>query len=71
MQLYVPELLEQYPDCFPLEAMMFPPGEDAEDLPPHLTSDTVTLTHISIESAIIATTHWGEEHDREWVWLIM
>lgn len=46
---------------------MFPPGEDAEDLPPHLTTDMVTLTHASIESAIIATTHWGDEHSGTYV----
>ena len=40
---------------------MYPPGEDTEDLPSHLTSDMVTLTHSSIESAIIATTYWGDD----------
>ena len=40
---------------------MYPPGEDTDDLPTHLTTDVVSLTHTSIESAIIATTYWGDE----------
>lgn len=70
LQLYIPELLELFPDSLPLEAMMYPPGEDSDDLPTHLTTDKVTLTHTSIESAIIATTYWGEEDEGEWVWLV-
>lgn len=68
LQLYIPEILEYFPDSYPLEAMMYAPGEDAEDLPAHLTTDCVSLTHTSIESVIIATTHWGEEEEGEWMW---
>jgi hypothetical protein len=61
--------MEHFPDSFPLAAMMYPPGEDTEDLPAHLTTDIVTLTHTSIESAIIATTHWEDDDECEWAGL--
>lgn len=35
--------------------------DTSEDLPLHLTSDMVTLTHITIESSIIASTCWEYE----------
>jgi hypothetical protein len=63
LQLYIPEIMEHFHDSFPLAAMMYPPGVDVEGSPQlrHLTSDVVTLTDTMIESAIIATTHWGDE----------
>ena len=39
--------------------------DSAEDLPLHLTSDVVTLTHTAIESSIIASTCWEYEQQGE------
>ena len=65
VKLYLPELLELFSNSYPLEAMMFTPNEDLEDLPEHLTTDRIVITHTSIESAIIATTCWDlEDTDR-------
>lgn len=67
IQLYLPEILDQFPGCFPLEVMMFLPelaDDDTDDLPSHLTTDKVTLTHTSIESAIVATTEWDNSFRR-------
>ena len=64
LKLYVSEIFDLFPNSsFPLAAMMYPPGEEAQDLPQHLTSDQVTLTHSSIESAIIATSCWDDKED--------
>ncbi len=67
LKLYVSEILELFPESFPLAAMMYPPSEEAQDLPQHLITDEVTLTHSSIESAMIATTCWEDEDSSEWV----
>ena len=61
--MYIPEIMEHFLDSFPLVAMMYPP--DTEGYLLHLRTDVFTLTHVSIDSSIIATTHWGEEK-REW-----
>ena len=61
IKLHLPEILDAFPDSFPLDAMMFAPEGDADDFPPHLTTDMVTLTHTSILSSIIATTHWDDD----------
>lgn len=40
-------------------------SEPSDDLPLHLTSDMVTLTHTAIESSIIASTCWECEKQEE------
>ncbi len=45
--------------------MLFTRSENSEDLPYHLTSDMVMLTHTTIESSIIASTCWEYDRDEE------
>ena len=61
IKLYLPEILEHFGNDFPLEAMLYIRPETSDDLPLHLTSDIITLTHTEIESSIIASTCWEYE----------
>lgn len=45
--------------------MLYMHSETTDDLPLHLTSDVVTLTHTSTESSIIASTCWESERQEE------
>ena len=61
IKLYLPEIIEHFDSSFPLEAMLYVRPDASEELPHHLTSDLVTLTHLATETSIIASTCW-EEH---------
>ena len=65
VKLYLPEILEHFGSLLPLEAMMYIRSEMPEDLPLHLTTDMVTLTHTTVESSIIASTCWEYEKREE------
>lgn len=66
LKLYLPEILEHFSASFPLDTMMYMrSSEPSEDLPLHLTSDVVTLSHMTIESSIIASTCWEYEQQGE------
>jgi hypothetical protein len=66
LRLYLPEVLEHFGHALPLETMLYMRSfESSDDLPLHLTSDVVTLTHTVIESSIIASTCWEYEKPGE------
>ena len=58
VRLYPPEILAHFSDLLPLKSMLFISAETSEELPIHLTSDIVTLTHTVTEISLIATTCW-------------
>ncbi len=61
---HLTDIIEVFSEMLPLDVMMYPPDdEDMDDLPPHLRSDKVIITHTSIESAVIATTCWDDDAD--------
>ncbi len=45
--------------------MLFVKPDSTEDLPLHLTSDLVTLTHVATETSIIASTCWEDKRQDE------
>ena len=55
---FLPEILQQLPDPFPMAAMLYISSETSDDLPVHLTSEVVKLTHASVETSLIATSCW-------------
>ena len=55
---FLPEILQQIPDPFPMAAMLYISSETSDDLPVHLTSEVVNLSHSSIETSLIATSCW-------------
>ena len=60
--MHLIEIIEVFSEGLPLDAMLYPPDdEEMDDLPPHLITDKVTITHTSIESAVIATTCWDDD----------
>ena len=61
LKLYLPEVLEHFSQSLPLETMLYIRQETSDDLPLHLTTDMVTLSHTAIESSIIASTCWEYE----------
>ena len=63
VKLYLPEVLEHFGQSLPLESMLYIRQETSDDLPLHLTTDMVTLSHTAIESSIIASTCW--EYDKQ------
>lgn len=65
MKLYLPEILEHFGSCFPLDSMLYMKPDAKEELPLHLTSDMVTLTRTAIETSIIASTCWAEDRQEE------
>ena len=58
IRLYPPEILAHFSDLLPLKSMLFISAETSEELPIHLTSDIITLTHSITETSLIATTCW-------------
>lgn len=58
VRLYPPEILAHFSDLLPLKSMLFINAETSEELPIHLTSDIITLTHSITETSLIATTCW-------------
>lgn len=58
VRLYPPEILAHFSDLLPLKSMLFISAETSEELPIHLTSDIITLTHTITETSLIATTCW-------------
>jgi len=61
LQLHLSDIVEVLSEGLPLEAMMYPSDRKMDDLPSHLMTEKVTLTHTSVESAVIATTCLDEK----------
>lgn len=62
VRLYLPDILEHFGDSLPLKATLYADLDtSSQDEPFHLSSDIVTLTHVSIESSIIASTCWEDD----------
>lgn len=61
VRLYLPEIAEFFRESLPLEAKLFLNSDVTDDSISHLVSEVVTMTHVSIESSIIATTCWNDE----------
>ena len=62
VRLYLPEIAEYFKDSLPLVARVFLNSDVTDDCISSLVSDVVTLTHISVESSIIATTCWDDDN---------
>ena len=56
VRLYLPEIAEFFRESFPIVAKIFLNSDVTDDNVACLVSEVVTMTHVSIESSIIATT---------------
>ena len=61
VRLYLPEIAEYFKDSLPLVARVFLNSDVTDDCISSLVSDVVTLTHVSVESSIIATACWNDD----------
>ena len=63
VRLYLPEIAVYFKDSLPLVARVFLNSDVTDDCISSLVSDVVTLTHISVESSIIATACWNDDSE--------
>ena len=61
VRLYIPEIAAYFKESLPVVARVFLNSDVTDDNISSLVSDVVTLTHVSIESSIIATACWNDE----------
>ena len=60
VRLYLTDINEFFKDHLPQKAMIFLNSDVTDDSISHLVSEIITLTHMSIESSLIATCWDGE-----------
>lgn len=64
VRLYLPEIAEFFHESLPIAAKIFVNSDVTDDSVSSFASEVVKMTHISIESAIIAT-NWNAEETGE------
>lgn len=68
VRLYLSDIHKFFKDQLPIKAMIFLNSDVTDDSISHLVSEVITLTHVSIESALIATSGNSEEEEENEYW---
>ncbi|KAL5506240.1 hypothetical protein EMCRGX_G007841 [Ephydatia muelleri] len=64
VRLFLPEILEHFPQPFPTTCYLFVSSETSQELPHHLTSSAVTLAGDSTDLSLIASSNFEVEPGR-------
>ena len=67
VSLYLNDIVEFFGNSLPLEVMLFISSDvpESDNNISHLISEVLYLTHVSIESSIIATTCWNDGNNQD------